>query len=242
DARALGDAEPQAAEQPIEIELAVTDAREVRVAQEVVTPVYVEGPAHGARKEGDGMASAHQIDDALRKRGVEAHEDAMHLGRWVEHEPERPFLVPSGLRERLFEEVRERTVAEIVQERGRQGLPRALRRDPLFLGKLGVDGAQAAEQTGHHVGRPERVREARVIGPRIRERRETHLPNPAQALELLGFEERWNYRLLGGFEGDETVHRVAKDHKAGRVYTPSQRGTREAAHRPRAVLRIGRRA
>src|SRR5690606_29442334 len=107
DARALGDAEPQAAEQPIEIELAVTDAREVRVAQEVVTPVYVEGPAHGARKEGDGMASAHQIDDALRKRGVEAHEDAMHLGRWVEHEPERPFLVPSGLRERLFEEVRE---------------------------------------------------------------------------------------------------------------------------------------
>ena len=43
------DAEAQAAQQPIEIEFPVAHAGRVRVAQEVVTAIDVEGAAHGAR-------------------------------------------------------------------------------------------------------------------------------------------------------------------------------------------------
>src|SRR5690606_40811519 len=72
----------------VEIELAVADPGEMSIAQEVVATVYVERAAHRAREKGDGMPAAHEIDDALRERGVEAREDAMHLGRSEEHTSE----------------------------------------------------------------------------------------------------------------------------------------------------------
>src|SRR5207302_673900 len=63
---------------------------------------------------------------------------------------------------------------------------------------------------------------------RKRERREAELANSSQALDLARREEPANDPVLLRLEGDETVHRVAKDHR------PSSNVTRVKKARCRA--------
>jgi hypothetical protein len=115
---------------------------------------------------------------------------------------------------RLLEEVRERPVPDVMEERGGQRVPRSLARDPLPKWEIAVDLAEAREEELHHVGGADRVGEARVLGARKGERREAELPDPAEALDLRGGEEAREDLLLIALERDESVDRVSENHGA----------------------------
>jgi len=79
------------------------------------------------------------VDDAGRERGVDRREHGVHARRRVEHHTLGPYLVRRRPGDGLFEQVRQRAVTEIVQQRGRERLARARGRDPLRLGQHAMD-------------------------------------------------------------------------------------------------------
>ena len=89
----------------------------MRVAQEIVAPVDVELPAHGLGEVRELVPPVHQIDDARRERGVDGREHRVHARRRVEHDALGPRLVRRRPGDRVLEQVRERTVTEVVQQR-----------------------------------------------------------------------------------------------------------------------------
>jgi hypothetical protein len=98
---------------------------------------------------------------------------------------------------------------EVVKQRRREPLARALGRDTLPERKLVLNVSQARYEPLHDEGGADRVREARVVRSGIRERCEAELANAPQALNLGRFEQANDDRLLGRLEGHEPVHRIA---------------------------------
>ncbi len=138
--------------------------------------------------------------------------------------------VASG--DRVLEQVRERAVPEVVQERRGEGLARAFGGDSLRLRQRAVDRAQPREQELHHERRSDGVREARVLGPRKCERGHPELPDPPQPLQLGRVDEQLDDALLVALEGDEAVHGITKNHdRAPRPSLP--RGRRRTTRAPR---------
>ncbi len=117
-----------------------------------------------------------------------------------------------ALGKRLFEEVREGSMTEIMKERGRDGIPRRLRADALGRGQLALQFPQAIDEPRHHVGRAQRVREASVVRPWVNERRQTELTNVPKTLHLVGVDQLRNDGGVVRFERDQPVDWVAQDH------------------------------
>ena len=141
----------------------------------------------------------------------------MHAGRRVEDDALGPRLVVRRARDRVLEEVRERAVADVVEERGGEGVARALGRDLLPEREVAVDRAEAREEQLHHERGADGVREARVLGAGEGERRHAELADAAQALHLGRVDEARDDALLLRLERDEAVHRVAQDHVDARL-------------------------
>ena len=112
----------------------------------------------------------------------------------------------------LLEEMRERPVAEVVEQRRGERFACALRRDALPERKLVLNVSQARDEALHHERRADGVRKSRVVRARVGERREAELANAPEPLNLRRLEQANDDRLLCRLEGDEPVDRIAKNH------------------------------
>ena len=172
-----GWAEGEDPKQPIEIVAAVRHARRVGVAQQIVAPVDVEGATDRAREVGALVAPEHQRRDPRRQPRIMGGEDFAHFRVSVENDPRAPFLVRRGARHGVFEQMRQRAVADVVQESRSERLARGLLGEPVARSQVALDGAQALDEAIHHMSAADRVCESRVLGPRKRERRDAELAN-----------------------------------------------------------------
>jgi hypothetical protein len=109
----------------------------------------------------------------------------------------------------MLEEVRQRAVPDVVQERGRESLARTVARDPLRLGQAAADRAQAREQELHDEGGAESVGEARVLRTGESKRGHPELPYATKALHLGGVDQSLDNALLVSLERDEPMDGVA---------------------------------
>jgi hypothetical protein len=96
-----------------------------------------------------------------------------------------------------------------VEERGGEGLARTLRRHALPIRKLVLDVAKPRDEPLHHERRADGMREARVIGARVRVRSEPKLSHATKALHFGRFKETDDDFLLGRLERDEPMHWIA---------------------------------
>ncbi len=209
----VGDlAEAERPEQPVEVVEAVASARHVAVAQQVVRAVHVQGAAHRAGQVRQPMGAREQIGDPLGGPGAQGLERAVDLRRRVAEDVAGPGLVVPRVGHHVLEEVAERAVAEVVQERGGDGLAAGLAVEPELGGELPLDAHDAPQEPGHHVGCADGVSEAGMLGTGEDEGGQPELTHAAKALHLTGREERLDDRLVIALELDEAVDGVPKDH------------------------------
>jgi hypothetical protein len=187
------------------------------------------------------MTPVNQVHDALRQTVVETLQDRVHLGARIEDDAGRPILVLLRVRQGLFEQVGERAVSDVVQQRCRERVARALRGQSLPKRQLFVQTTQPSDQTSHHAGSADSMGEARVIGSRIRERGEAGLADPAQPLDFSALEQRRDDGLLGRLERDEAVDWVSQNH-GRRTLRHSIRCAGHSAHGGRGPLAAAPRA
>ena len=74
-------------QQPVEIEHAIAHARHVRVAEQVVATIDVEGPGHRAREVGDVALAVHEPFHASGGLRIDLPQDGVHLAARIEDEP-----------------------------------------------------------------------------------------------------------------------------------------------------------
>jgi len=74
-----------------------------------------------------------------------------------------------------------------------------------------MEFADPREQPRHDARRADGVREPRVIGARVGERRETELLDAPEALDLRGPEEQRDDGFFRRLEGNQAVDGVAQD-------------------------------
>ena len=116
--------------------------------------------------------------------------------------------------DRLFEQVRKRTVAHVVKKCSRDRFASVERGDAMFDREHVLDRSQPIEEQRHHVGGTDGVSKARVLGPRKRERREPELANATQALNLPRVEQPRHQARFGRFERHEPMNRITENHAA----------------------------
>lgn len=137
----------------------------------------------------------------------------MHLGRGVPEDVAGPLLVVLRVRKDLLEQMRERAMPEVVQQRSGQTIGLRLFVEALLRWKLIAARVDPILKRLHHVGGPNRVCESRVLCAWKYQRGEPELADPAKALDLTCIEKRPNDPLRHAFEGDQTVDRVPEDHR-----------------------------
>src|SRR6202035_5912943 len=93
-------------------------------------------------------------------------EHLVHAGRRIEDDLLGPFLVMRRAGDRVLEQVRQRTVACVVEEGCGERVLRTLARDLLPERELAVDLAETREQELHDMRGADRVRESRVLRAR----------------------------------------------------------------------------
>ena len=179
----------------------------MRVAEKVVAAVDVERAAHRLRQVRELVLAADERGDARGHLRIEPREHLVHPGRRVEHDALGPRLVVRRPGDGVLEQVRERTVPDVVEERRRERVARALLVTRCQNGSAAVDRAEPREQELHHERRADGVGEARVLRPGKRERRHAELPHAAQALHLGRVDEQLDDPLLVRLERHEAVHR-----------------------------------
>lgn len=79
--------------------------------------------------------------------------------------------------------------------------------------QLGREGAHAIEVALHHVRRADRVREARVLAARERQRGQPERPDPPQTLDLRTREQPRDPPFSRAGERDQAVNGIAQDHR-----------------------------
>ena len=139
--------EAQAPQQPVEIVEAIANTGGMRVAQQIVAAIDVQLSAHGLGQVRKLVSPVDQLDHAPRERRVDRREHAVHARLLVEDDALRPGLVWRRAGDRIFEQVRERTVTQIVQQRSRQRLSRrdrGLPADPRGARRESPGGARGA--------------------------------------------------------------------------------------------------
>ena len=105
------------------------------------------------------------------------------------------------------------SMPEIVQKCRRDGQRCLFRGDALLGRKVTLDLPHATDETRHHMGSADRVREPRVIGAGVGERRQPELPDASESLHLVRLHQAGDDGKFGRFERDQAVDGVAKDHR-----------------------------
>jgi len=118
--------------------------------------------------------------------------------------------------DRVFEEMGERAVADVVKEGGREGVARRAGGDLLPERELVMNLSKPREQALHHERRAKRVGETGVLGTGERDGGDAELTHATKTLDLGGREEARDDLLFLRLERDEAVDRVAENH-AGTV-------------------------
>ncbi len=202
--------EAQAAQEPVEIVDPVAHPGRVRVAQQVVAAIDVERAADRMGQVRQRVLAAHQRRHPRRHAAVERRQHLVHAGRRIEEDLLGPLLVVRRPGDGVLEEVRERTVTEVVEQGRGERVLGAVAGHPLPEGELVLDGPQAREEQLHHVRRAERVGEASVLRAGEGHVGDAELTHAAQALHLGRVEQLLDDALLLRLEGDEAVDRVAQ--------------------------------
>ena len=219
----LGVTEAQAAEQPVEVEAPVGDAREMRVAQQVVAAVDVERAADGAGQKGDLVPAVDELGDPPGQRRIATLQDLMHLAVRVEHDAHRPVFVTRRVRHRLLEQVRKRTVPEVVEERGGERFARPLGGDALPEREARRESRAAVRMKRVITMRDaDGVREARVIGARVGERCEARAGGRGAGAAPRRSRAARHDGSLVRFERNQAVDGITQDHRGIRVFAAAQ--------------------
>ena len=118
------------------------------------------------------------------------------------HHFQREFLVGNTLHDTIFQGVRERAVAAVVEQNGQgSGLQ-------FLVGNLIALAAQKLYGTPHEVHGTEAVRKARVVGARIHQIGHADLFDAPKPLEIRMFD---NVEMQFVWDADEAVNRVVED-------------------------------
>jgi hypothetical protein len=92
------DPESKAAKQPIEVESAIPNAREMRIPQEIIAPIDVESAAHRTCQVINRMLAPHEFGDSLGQLSIEARQGCVNLRSWVQQHPNGPSFVAGSKR------------------------------------------------------------------------------------------------------------------------------------------------
>src|SRR3954469_9265757 len=111
------------------------------------------------------MLAADERRDALGHRRVERRQRLVNAGVGIEDDALGPPFVVGSAGNGVLEKMRERAVADVVEERGGERVAGAIARDLVPKRELAVDGAEAGEEQLHDERRAESVGEAGVLGP-----------------------------------------------------------------------------
>jgi hypothetical protein len=110
--------------------------------------------------------------------------------------------------------MREGTVAHVVEQGRGQRIPRAFRRDALPVGQLVVDGTKALQQELHDECGSDRMGKPRMLRAGERQGCHAQLAYTPKALHFGRVHETRNDFLFLRLKGNETVNRIAKNHRA----------------------------
>jgi len=181
-------------DEPLHADFALRHACVKRVAPQVVEPVHVELAGDELVEEGTLVGPIEDFD-RLVQRAVES------LVQVEKEHPAHPLVVEVG-DELVLQRVRVRPVADVVQERRRECRGVFFRADGRALFR------ETLERVLHECHRPERMHEARVLGPRKDEVSYAELPDPPETLHFgrLNQVEDQVFR-----HRDKAVHRIRED-------------------------------
>jgi len=184
------------------------------------------------------MLALHQRRHTRRRTLAHALERAVDVGAWLEDHLDRPGLVARRIGKHFFEQVRERPVAEVVQQRCSESVATRLGVESLVDGDGVLHGADAVEQLAHHMRGPNGVRETRVFRARKDQRRQPELSHAPEPLHLPRREQWLDDLFALAFKGDQAVDGVTQDHGVlpdwvvpATVPKRASRGTRKSDRR-----------
>ena len=103
-------------------------------------------------------------------------------------------------------------VSDVVEESSGEGVLCELRGDSVFWGEGVLEVAEPKEESLHDVGCADGVCEASVFGTWVGKGGVPELTNASEALNLFGFEKSFDHEFVAGFESDESVDGVTKNH------------------------------
>ena len=112
----------------------------------------------------------------------------VYFGAGVDDHARGPRFVNGAAGKRLLEQVREGAMPDVVQQRCRHRIARAVGRQALPEGQRTVDLLQSNDERMHHVRGAHGMRKAGVIGAWVGEGSQSELPDSAQALHFARFE------------------------------------------------------
>jgi hypothetical protein len=122
--------------------------------------------------------------------------------------------VGARVRQDFLEEVRERSVTEVVEHRRGKRVALHFVIETELGRQHGLLAAESRLQTRHHMRGPEGVGKPRVLGAREDQGRQPKLPDATQSLHLAGVDEGGHHALGVALELHQSVHGIAKDHGA----------------------------
>ncbi len=181
---------------PVEVVGRVARAGVMTVAQQVVEAIDVELRRHQLARVAGDVALVPERAQRVGQRGVERGERGVELAI-LGDDARAPVLVVVA-RQHVLPRVRERTVADVVEQRRDLDVARDRRRE-----------VEPPRHPLRDVERPERVAEPRVLGAGVHQPREPHLLDAPQPLHRGGVEQLGD-RPVRALELDQAVHRVAE--------------------------------
>jgi len=189
-------------EDPFQVIDAILCAGHKAVAQQVIHPVAIELRRHELRDERGRVIVPVKRGECARKRGVEAAQHAVDLGRLVEHDAARPVFVMKV--KDLLDDVRERAVSEVVKQRARSP-------DHARLVAHAVSRAEQVERARHQVHHPYRMSEAAVLRALVCEHRQSQLLYAPEPLELCRIDQVDYQPVVGDclVQRDDVMQRIA---------------------------------
>lgn len=105
------------------------------------------------------------------------------------------------------------SVSDVMKQRRGEGVAHADRGEAVFGNEGSIQSAQAVDELFHDECGTDGMGEASVFGAWVCEGGEAELADTAQALDFSRFEQAFDDLFFCGFEGDQSVYGVSKDHE-----------------------------
>ena len=201
-------------QQPVEVVEAVAYARHVAVPKQVVCAVDVERTADALAEIAQSIVPAEQPAHPSAHPTRNRLEGLMYLGRGIEQNVSSPLLVMLRVGQHLLEQMGERPVTKVVEQRGGEPVAPGFLIQALFGREVVAACVDPALERLHDVSGSDRMGETRVLRTGKHERGEAKLPNSTQTLDFARIQQRLHDPLRQALEGDQTVDRVPQDHEA----------------------------